>query len=130
MINIHTGILKINSDLIFSPYYNFEDFKRTSYFKGQDGVRIIYLDEKQTINGRTYLVSFFFREGKIYVVSLVNCDQSISENEEKTRKERHDEILFQEGIESGKEYNWGKIESNYDARSNVSSIDIFYNTSY
>lgn len=28
MINIHTGILKINSDLIVSPYYKFEDLKK------------------------------------------------------------------------------------------------------
>ena len=128
MINIHTGVLKINSDLIFSSSYTFEDFKRTPYFNGQDGVRIIYLDEKQIINGRTYLVSFFFREGKIYMVSLINCDENILEDNEKIRKERHDKILLHEGIEDGKEYNWGKIESKYDARSNVSSIDIFYKT--
>lgn len=70
-------------------------------------------------------VSFFFREGKIYMVSLINCDENISEDREKERKEIHDRILIQEGIESGKEYNWGKIESKYDVRSNVSSIDIF-----
>lgn len=129
MINIQTGVLKINNDLTFFPYFYYEDFKRTPYFKGQDGVRIIYLDEKQIIEGRTYIVSFFFREGKIYMVSLINCDDNISEDREKERKKIHDRILLQEGIESGKEYNWGKIESKYDVRSNVSSIDIFYNIS-
>lgn len=30
------------------------------------------------------------------------------------------------GINQQMEYSWGKISSNYDARSNVSSIDIIY----
>jgi hypothetical protein len=38
----------------------------------------------------------------------------------------HDEILLKEGIESGKRYPWGKVELEYDVRSNVSSIDVYY----
>lgn len=126
MIDKKTGILEINNNLIFSPYFKYEDFKKTLYFKGQGSVRMIYLDEKQIIDGRKYLVSFFFKEEKLYMVSLINCDKNISESDEKQRKKKHDEILLQEKIEDGKEYNWGKVKSEYDARSNVSSINIYY----
>lgn len=127
MIDIKTGVVIISDKLKVSPEFDYEDFKKTSYFKGQDSVRIIYLDEKQMINEHTYIVSLFFRKEKIYMVSLINCDEDISEHEEKKRKEKHDEILCQEGIVSGQEYYWGKVESEYDARSNISSINVYYN---
>ncbi|WP_236354814.1 hypothetical protein [Konateibacter massiliensis] len=77
MIDIKTGIFKIDDDLIFSPNFSYDDFKKTPYFKGQDSIRMIYLDNKQRIDGKTYIVSFFFREEKIYMISLINCDDSI-----------------------------------------------------
>lgn len=127
MIDIKSGIIKINNNLEFYPSFNFNDFMKTPYFNGQDGIKMIYLNEKQIIDGKTYIIGFFFRNNTIYMVSLINCDNEIPENEEQSRKMIHDEILKQYGIKSGEQYTWGRIESEYDFRSNVSSINIYYN---
>ena len=60
------------------------------------------------------------------MVTLINCDKDFQENEEKNRKGIHDSILQENGIEDGKENKWGKVVSEYDARSNISSINIYY----
>ena len=44
---------------------------------------------------------------------------------ELTEKEK-DDILNELGINQQMEYSWGKISSDYDVRSNVSSINIMY----
>lgn len=126
MIDIKSGVLKIGKDLILSPKFTYKDFMKTPYFKGQDGVSMIYLEDKESIDDKLYIISLFFQKQKLYMVSLINCDDDIVAKEELKRKKIHDEILRKYGIESGKEYVWGRIESNYDVRSNVSSIDIFY----
>lgn len=77
MIEINNGILKINDSLKFYPGFHFKDFKKTKYYKGESGIRVIYLDEKQVIDQGNYIVSFFFRNNIIYMVSLINCDKEI-----------------------------------------------------
>lgn len=123
---ITKGIVKISDELIVSPGFSFEQFKKTKFYNGQDGIRIIYLDEMQVIDGRKYIVSLFFRADKIYMVSFMCCDKEFLECEEDKRKILHDEILMELGIKEQKEYNWGKISSGYDYKSNISSIDIVY----
>ena len=120
------GIIKIADDLTIMPGYSFAQFKITRFYEQQDGDRIIYLDAPQTIAGRRYLVSLFFRNGIIYMVSLVCCDEEYSEEDEPKRKELHDRILSEQGISQDCEYSWGKITSEYDKRGNVSSINIYY----
>lgn len=127
MVDISTGMMKINDELSFYPGFLFDDFKKTKYYNGQDEIRIIYLDEKQIIMGNKYIVNFFFRDNKIYVVSLINCDEDILESEESRRKDIHDEILKKNNIENGYEYFWGKVISEFDTRSNISSINVYYN---
>ncbi len=126
MINKKTGELRVNEDLIFSPHFTFEDFKKTPFYDDQDGVRLIQLDKKQVIDGKKYYVSFFFMDNLIYAVSLIYDEVSISEENEMDRKKLHDEILASYNIESGKEYSWGEIKSKYDAKSNISKILILY----
>ena len=126
MLDKNNGILKINDILSFYPGFRFEDFKETRYYNGQDGVKVIYLDEKQIIDGKQYIVNFFFNNNRIYVVSLINCDEDILESDEPKRKIVHDEILEKSKIESGYQYPWGKVLSEFDARSNLSSINIYY----
>lgn len=125
MLDISNGFLKIDELTIF-PGFSFEQFKHTRFYKNQDGSRIICLDEKQVIDSRKYIVSLFFRNGKIYIVSLICCDKEFSEKNEDKRKILHDDILNESGINQQMEYSWGKVSSDYDARSNVSSIDIMY----
>jgi len=126
MINKITGEIKINEHLIFSPTMTFEDFKETPFYDNQDGIRVIQLSDSQYINGDEYYVSFFFREGMIYALTLICANMTISEENEMERKKLHDKILTANNIESGKEYSWGKVTSEYDARSNSSEIVITY----
>lgn len=126
MKNINDGFIKISDELIIFPGFSFEQFKKTKFYKKQDGIKMIYLDEQQMMEGRKYMVSLFFRDGKIYMVSLNCCDKEFVEIDERKRKILHDDILKDLGISEQKLYSWGKIASNYDARSNISSIDIMY----
>ena len=57
---------------------------------------------------------------------MICCDEEFSENDEDKRKILHDNILNKLGINQQMEYSLGKISSDYDARSNISSIDIVY----
>jgi len=127
MINLKTGEIRINTGLTLSPRFTFEKFKNTSFFDNQDGIKSIQLKEKQTIDSNSYFVSFFFRNSKLYALTLMIADMSISEKDEANRKKLHDEVLRINGIESGKEYSWGKIVSEYDKKSNSSEILIVYN---
>lgn len=126
MIDIKSGILKINDQLTIGPNYTFEKFKESNLYKGEDGIRIIYLDNKQEIDGKKYIISLFFKNGVIYLVSLIYCEPEISEKNESERKKIHDEILDLNGIDVNKKYNWGQIKSEYDPRGNISSINIYY----
>jgi len=126
MKNINDGYIIISDELTIYPNFTFEQFKNTKLYKKQDGIKIIYLDDKQIIGNRKYIVSLFFRYGKIYMISLICCDEEFSEIDEKKRKMLHDNILKECGIENGSEYRWGKISSDYDDRSNISSINIMY----
>jgi hypothetical protein len=71
------------------------------------------------------MVGLFFRSGVIYMLSLLCCDMEFGMEEEKKRKELHDEILQSCGIVQ-LEHEWGYIKSVYDARSNISSIDLVF----
>lgn len=126
MRKINAGFIRISEDLTIYPGYTFEEFKGTKFYKKQDGIKIIYLDEQQIIEKRKYIVSLFFREGKIYMVSLICCDKEYSESDEFKRKVLHDSILNKLGIMEQRRYDWGKISSDYDARSNISSINVTY----
>jgi hypothetical protein len=101
-------------------------FKKTSFYDNQNPNKIIYLVEPQIIDDKKYIVSLFFRDGKIYSFSLLNIDFDFTVETEKERKQIHDKILLSYQIVSGKKYSWGMIESEYDSRSNISSINIFY----
>lgn len=120
------GVIIISDDLIISPGFSFEQFKHSKFYKNQDGVKIIHLDEKQIMDNRRYYVSLLFRKGKIYMVSLMCDDKDFSEIDEYKRKIFHDEILMEWGIKGQEEYSWGGISSNYDPKGNVSNINITY----
>ncbi len=126
MIDLQTGNIMIYPDLILHSNLTFLEFKKTSFYNNQNPNKIIYLVEPQIIDGKKYIVSLFFRDGKIYSFSLLNIDFDFTVETEKERKQIHDKILLSYQIVSGKKYSWGMIESEYDSRSNISSINIFY----
>ena len=123
-MDISKGIVEIDNELVVKPNFTFEQFKETKYYTNQDGIRIIYLDEPQIIKNRKYIVSLFFRDGKIYMLSLICCDEEYSEKDESKRKDLHDLILKELGVLENSNFEWGEIKSIYDARSNISSINI------
>lgn len=125
-MDISNGIIKIDNELVIKPNYTFEQFKKTKFYNNQDGIRIIYLDELQIIENRKYIVSLFFRNENIYMLSLICCEQEYSEDEECKRKDLHDIVLHEFGLLGNSKFEWGEIESVYDVRSNVSSINIIY----
>lgn len=125
-MDLSKGRININNELIVQPNFTFEQFKETKFYKNQDGIRIIYLDGLQIIESKKYIVSLFFQSGKIYMLSLICCEQDFSENDEYKRKDLHDMILYELGVLSNSKFEWGEIESVYDARSNISSINILY----
>ncbi len=126
MININNGTVTISEELVVFPGYSFEQFQKTKFYKNQDGIRMIYLDEELMIENRKYIVSLFFRNGKLYMLSLICCDKRFSESDERKRETLHDDILKEWGMKKHEEYRWGKVSSDYDGRSNISSINIVY----
>lgn len=125
-MDISKGIVEIDNELVVKPNFTFEQFKETKFYLNQDGIRIIYLDGPQIIKNRKYIVSLFFRDGKIYMLSLICCDEEYSEKDESKRKDLHDAILQEFGVFENSNFEWGEIKSIYDARSNISSINIIY----
>jgi hypothetical protein len=122
------GIISLNNNVIISPGYRFEDFKKTLYYKGQDGLRIIYLDSRVIIDKHEYIISLFFRNNVLYLLSLICCDIEFSIERESERKKIHDEILQKYNIYQDDIFDWGKVVSEYDAKGNVSSINFYYYT--
>jgi hypothetical protein len=129
VVEFDKGIVRISEDLTIRPGYTFADFKKCRYYRNQDGIRVIYLEERIDIGGRSYAVDFFFRNGIIYMLSLTCLDRDYTEEDEPQRKKLHDEILREYGIDGTAEYYWGIVSSNYDARGNVSSINLEYRKS-
>ena len=122
---IDKGVISLSDDLVITSGYTFDQFRATRYYKGQKPERVFWLDEKFMFQGHSFMVSLFFRSGVIYMLSLLCCDLEFGMEEEKKRKELHDEILQSWGIERS-DQEWGHIESVYDARSNISSIDLVF----
>ena len=122
---IDKGVISLSDDLVITSGYTFDQFRATRYYKGQKPERVFWLDEKFMFQGHSFMVSLFFRSGVIYMLSLLCCDLEFGMEEEKKRKELHDEILQSWGIVRP-DQEWGYVESVYDARSNISSINIVY----
>ena len=122
---IDKGVISLSDDLVITSGYTFDQFRATRYYKGQKPERVFWLDEKFMFQGHSFMVSLFFRSGVIYMLSLLCCDLEFAMEEEKKRKEFHDEILQSWGIERS-DQEWGYVESVYDARSNISSIDLVF----
>ena len=125
---IDKGVISLSDDLVITSGYTFDQFRATRYYKGQKPERVFWLDEKFMFQGHSFMVSLFFRSGVIYMLSLLCCDLEFAMEEEKKRKEFHDEILQSWGIERS-DQEWGYVESVYDARSNISSINIGFQES-
>ncbi len=115
----------IIEDEEFYPGFTFEDFKKTHFYKNQDGIRIIKLENIICIEEHKYTVTLMFWHFNLYMIELYCVDDLTLSPEE--RKKANDKILEEYGLLEKNEFEWGVIESNYDLRSYVSSIIIVYN---
>ena len=120
---INKGVISLSDDLVITSGYTFDQFRSTRYYERQNPERVFWLDEKFMFQGHSFMAGLFFRSGVIYMLSLLCCDLEFGMEEEKKRKELHDEILQSWGIVRP-DQEWGYVESVYDARSNISSINI------
>ena len=125
MNDISKGVVSLSDDLAIASGYTFDQFRATRYYKGQNQERVFWLEEEFMLQGHTFMAGLFFRNGVIYMLSLLCCDMEFDMEEEEKRKELHDEILKSAGI-AQRDHEWGHIQSVYDGRSNISSIDIVY----
>ena len=98
MNNISKGIISLSDDLVITSGYTFDQFQSTRYYKGQNPERAFWLEEKFMLQGHTFMAGLFFRNGVIYMLSLLCCDLEFGMEEEKKRKELHDKILQSWGI--------------------------------
>ncbi len=57
-IDLKTGIIEINGEIIM-PGYTFEDFRNTKFYKGQDGIRIIRINDTVQIGKNKFLLRVF-----------------------------------------------------------------------
>lgn len=125
MCDWEKGIVKVSSYLCVYPGYTFDDFKKTVYYKNQDGIRQIILDGFFLIDCHRFKVSLIFIKNKLYSLSLLCCDIDIQRVEEKKRKLLHDSILAEKGI-IDTDFIWGKLVSQYDSRGDVCHITFYY----
>ena len=125
-MNLKSGIIEINGEII-SPGYTFEDFQKSKFFEDQDGIKIIRIKGTVKIGDNDFIVSFFFRNRILYMLSMICTDIDLSFEEEMKRKQFHDEILKNNDLTPESFFEWGNIKSLYDPKGNVSTINITYN---
>lgn len=120
-----TGKIMIDG-VEFYPGYTFEDFKKTPFYTNQDGIRIIPLNGAKEIDDHKYIVNLFFRDGKLYMISLACVDMDVPFEEEEKRALLHRQILAEYGLSDVNTFSWGTIKAIYDSRSNSSNIAFVY----
>lgn len=128
-IELETGNIIIDG-ISFYKGYSFTEFKKTKFFKEQDGIRFIDLP-KTKISNINFFVRLFWEKEILSVIDLSVEDKSIKciEDEIK-RKVIHDRILKNYGIKDGERYKWGTVESYFDPIGCISSILIKYDNTH
>ena len=109
----------------FYPGYTFEDFKKTHFYKNQDGILKIQLENMLYIEKHKYIVNIMFWNYNLYMIELYCADDITLTSEEMLKV--HNKILEEYGLSEINKFKWGSIESIYDRKSDISSIAIIYN---
>lgn len=125
-MDYRTGKLTLRNE-VFHKGYTFKQFKKSSVYKIQDDIKLFTLEGKYKIDNRNFYISFLFEHGVLYTISLCCDDPEISFENEPNRKILHDNILAEYGLSDNEEFSWGNVNSVYDRKSNISSINIIYN---
>ena len=74
MNDISKGVVSLSDDLAIASGYTFDQFRATRYYKGQNPERAFWLEKKFMLQGHTFMAGLFFRNGVIYMLSLLCCD--------------------------------------------------------
>lgn len=120
-----TGKIMIDG-VEFYPGYTFEDFKKTPFYMNQGGIRSIPLNDAKEIDNHKYIVNLFFRDGKLYMISLACVDMDVPFEEEEKRALLHRQILAEYGLSDVNSFSWGTLKAIYNPRSNSSNIAFVY----
>ncbi len=124
VIDVTNGSIQLSNGVVLDKTFSFEAFKKTKFYQEQDETKVITLSPVQEIGGQEFVITIRFMNGLLDHVSLVST-ADFSDKDEPLRKVHHDKLLQDWQIKCG-EYDWGRIESDYDRRGNISSINIFY----
>ncbi|WP_029688865.1 hypothetical protein [Thermoanaerobacter sp. A7A] len=139
MIDLKTGEMVVNSDLVLSPKLSLEEFKKTRYYTGQDEKMYMGIGGPHKIDGKDFYIKLCFENSHLKEVSL-SMDSPLIKgwNDEPKLKAIHDEYLKSKGIklehkwDEGNykadvaEFEWGKIVSDFDSKSYTSNIVVIY----
>lgn len=124
-INLKAGTIKIDN-VIFQNGYTFEDFKKTNFFLNHDGIRYIDLSKDHFDKYDVY-TRLFWSNGKLSRISLMlDTNEFLSFEQEYERKKLHDLFLGKYGIKNNTTYEWGRIESVFDSRGCISTIEFVF----
>ena len=58
-MDFNNGIFHISDELKIFQGLSFDEFRKTSFYKGQNPERIVFLMEKQFIDNRNYFINLF-----------------------------------------------------------------------
>lgn len=124
-IDFENGTITID-EVQFSPGYSFDDFMFTRLYDHQNEIRFFTLDGVKTIGDNHFLVGMAFQNRILLFVTLMCVDEEFTWETEEKRKELHDRILRKYGIDEEKQFWWGKVSSDFDQKSCISSIVFAY----
>ena len=124
-IDFENGIITID-EVMLGPGYSFNDFMFTRLFDHQNENRFFWLEEKKTIGDNTFAVGLAFQNRILLLAELMCVDEEFTWETEEKRKELHDRILRKYGINEKKEFRWGRVRSDFDRKSCISSIVFAY----
>lgn len=128
MIDIYSGNIIIDGSYILHPHLSFKEFSLGNYFNNQNEKRLFNLNGLHQIQDKLFYVSLFFKESQLKQIHLVVHDDNITNPiDEPNRKIIHDSLLAKLGVIISGDFAWGRIASDYDKRSNISSIIVTYN---
>lgn len=124
-IDFENGTITID-EVQFGPGYSFDDFMFTRLYDHQNEIRFFTLDGVKTIGDNHFLVGMAFQNRILLFVTLMCVDEEFTWETEEKRKELHDRILRKYGIDEEKQFWWGKVSSDFDQKSCISSIVFAY----
>ncbi|MFD2214557.1 hypothetical protein [Metabacillus endolithicus] len=132
MIDKITGsIILDNGNIVLNSEMTPETFMTTSLYKGGIVNNNYILKDTQEVNGKRFLLTLFFNNGKLKEVHLSEVINGLSwnnwtEDVEIAKKKSHDQWLLTVLGNESYHYSWGNVESVFDKKGCVSSIILRY----